>query len=226
MSAPPSVFNYSHFVTVVTYLGLSSFLHPAFSSLVDSASAIVGFDSNFDWLVTMFYSCQAPVTLAKASDTDNTLLIAAAANSYDLLLYWALFELAKFCINSKLKTPLGAPVQTLESLEECLEQYSLLKSTVNFTSDISFDICIMERCSHFVLFLELLEVQMQSAASGCSSIIPSPPKSSILFFNANMGVCHDWISRIRYKVVLLASFYEDDSLVVRYSYKVIYFSDH
>ena len=131
-----------------------------------------------------------------------------------------MFELAKFCVQSKLKTPLGGPVQTLEAFEDCLEQYMSLGKSEKVASDLVLGINVMERSSHLVMFIEALEMLIQSAATGCSSIIPTPSKSSILFFNANINVCHDWISRIRLKVVQLASNFEDDSLVIRYSYQV------
>ncbi|KAI8622690.1 hypothetical protein BC830DRAFT_272313 [Chytriomyces sp. MP71] len=103
--------------------------------------------------------------------------------SEDLLVFWALWECARFCVLSRLRTPFGNPEQTFGAFEDGL---SGKKSKG------------LQNC---VIFIELLELQIHNAISGSALNIPTAPKSSVSFFYANKSVCDEWFDRVRPKIL-------------------------
>ena len=141
------------------------------------------------------------------------------ASNSDLQAFWISYQLAQFCVNGKLKTPLGKAQETLTTIERVIRQLTTNAAAASVQKSIyqtenspdiqnvedTFTLNIKE-CRRLLVFFEVLEKAMANAWDGSAYYWagPSGGKSIISFFTANKRTCQDWLTRLRITVVQLA----------------------
>jgi hypothetical protein len=200
------------------YLGLAPFLQSAPDSLFSASKPGVKVE---EWAPRMFNSCRGSNSLT-ISGCDRKVLIAGTL-SIDALMYWVLWESARYFVNGKLRTPMGAPAESLESLEKTLESFLVnLSSSYSKNRNANLrNVSTLERLNYLLIFLDLLELQIINGGTGTFQPFPLPPKSSIIFLYANMKVCNDWFSRINSLRIEAARLVENDGMELRLSFQTL-----
>ncbi|KAI9209426.1 uncharacterized protein BJ171DRAFT_117404 [Polychytrium aggregatum] len=222
-TAHSGVFRSQHFSVVVSYLGMATHLQP--SKDADQTPALLSIDpsgSLSDWLIKLFQSCnndEIARQYPQASLDSSTFV--EAISSDDNLMFWALWEAARYCILARLRTSFGGPKQTFEAIEFSLQNVHKATHEWIKLSDTEHGERAMDQLKlarHLLQFIDLLELQIENAIAGTSSQrLPPAPKASIAFFSANRKVCHDWFARIRKSVVALGQYLGSSELVIRHS---------
>lgn len=134
-----------------------------------------------------------------------------------LLWFWALWECAQHCVQSKLKTPLGKPQDTFIAIEgEIKSFYNSSFEEKQSASEWSLD---LTRVTLLVHFVEYLEKCIYNAYEGTAVSIPasSAKVTAFLqfiwviknfwfvlikaFFRTNKNTCSDWFARVRYFLI-------------------------
>ena len=74
------------------------------------------------WLQRIYFSCQRnlneeKITRETSSNRDAITIDSLVENHEGLLWFWALWECAQFCVESKLRTPLGKALDTFVAFE-------------------------------------------------------------------------------------------------------------
>ncbi|XP_015766823.1 PREDICTED: serine/threonine-protein kinase SMG1-like [Acropora digitifera] len=139
---------------------------------------------NVDWLTRLFHSCNR---VQRYSETE----MVQFDRCESLLWFWATWEVAQFCILSRLRTPLGRAQETFQAIEG---KFGGSKPYLNHL-----------QCVLLVQFIENLEKLMYNGYEGCVVGLPSPPKSVRVFFRTNRGTCLEWLSRVRKPVMSVGS---------------------
>ncbi|KAL2920081.1 hypothetical protein HK105_200147 [Polyrhizophydium stewartii] len=211
-----------HFQLVAVYLGMGSFLQQPDETI----SAEVGLAANpSEWLVNAFHTCQALQVLRTLPEPPSEKVLRAGTLCKETLMFWALWETARFCVLSRLRTPFGGPLQTLEAIENSLRFYQdFLRDCKAYGTrglETKQLFSILERLRHLLEFVDLLEIQIFHASRGNFSLMPPVPKSAMVFLHANRGVCEEWFSRIRMLIVDLAHQIELDSIAIRHGYEAL-----
>ncbi|XP_046689228.1 serine/threonine-protein kinase SMG1-like [Homalodisca vitripennis] len=177
----------------------------------------------------------------RLSRSTTTVWRELSLTSVTVLLHWATWESAQLCVNSKLRTPLGKPVDTFMAFEGVLK--SLARQTVGSqTTDTTdeFDVC---RVRLLLELVEQLEKAMYNASDGTASALIAPSKSKSTFetgstlciqyfrlfrhwpvrsfFHTNKSTCHEWLSRNRSAVVAVALRAGMASCAVRHGYTLL-----
>ncbi|KAI8090817.1 hypothetical protein BDF21DRAFT_412239 [Thamnidium elegans] len=130
-------------------------------------------------------------------------------NSEPLLCYWAMWESARYCMLSRLRTPFGGPQQTFAAFER------MLNSLVNNAELKVAGGQNADYLRHLLLLLDRLEVQISNASDGCATgALPAVPRSSLIFFRTNKKTCHDYFSRIRHNIIAGAKIIGNDHLLI------------
>ncbi|KAJ3232044.1 Serine/threonine-protein kinase smg1 [Chytriomyces hyalinus] len=166
-------FRWNHFEIVMQTLGI----YPRSETLRPDAAKT---------LLRLFHICQASKVVSQATDLMDENDLKAHSNAYlseDLLTYWALWESARFCVLSRLRTPFGNPEQTFSALGSAISGKK--------SKGLRNALCL----------IEMLELQIHNTTDGSSLSIPGPPKASAAFFYANKGVCEEWFAQIRPSLV-------------------------
>ncbi|KAJ3299777.1 Serine/threonine-protein kinase smg1 [Borealophlyctis nickersoniae] len=210
MAAPHvGTFRAKHFQLVMQYLGLGQRLQQRDDDVLGETAVDT---STTAWLERLFHACQTPSILESTKFMQKgkaSLKMHEIDSSDDMLMFWALWETARFCILTRLRTPLGTPLQTFEALEQTLDELVKFCDVLGTPGDADLSteeaIIVLGRLKHFLTFLELLEMQTYNAGEG-SLQCPPAPKASILFFHANRKVREDWFGRIRQNMIIGAKF--------------------
>ncbi|KAJ1529376.1 hypothetical protein ONE63_006163 [Megalurothrips usitatus] len=170
---------------------------------------IHGEEEERSWLLDIFsqswpldlangVNCDAENTadVCKSSSSANRDLSGIAKYCQPVLLQWAAWDAAQFCVTSKLRTPLGKPQETFTKIE------GAIKALARETHDCeTWDVI---RVRVLVDFLEQLEKVIYNAADGTALAIEPPPKQVRNFFHTNRSTCVEWLTRIRLAVVAVA----------------------
>jgi hypothetical protein len=215
MASPSSgTFQTMQFRLMANFLGMGSYLQES----DDQMDTYIDFDADSDWLRNLYFACQAEHVFS-LMNADPVLLL-VAQSSYECLLFWALWETARFFIITRLNTPFGSPLQTLEAIGKTLEAYLKLfemakKETVVHPQILNF----MERLSLFLTMIDFFESQIIVASRGSTTTCPAPPKPCLVFFSSNVKVCQDWFSRMRSKLSGAANILKEEGLLLRHSFK-------
>ncbi|KAL5032700.1 hypothetical protein RTP6_000768 [Batrachochytrium dendrobatidis] len=221
MASPTFVtFKPRHFQLFLAYMGTSQCFQPAEE---DAFSEIgLGMQTN-EWLIRMFHTSQALQVLRSNTNPPSEDMLAAASLSQTAHIFWAQWECARFCVLSKLKTPIGGPLQTLDVFDRTLHLYqSTLNEMKETTSIGSIQLfAVVQRLRHFLEFLDIFEIQIFNASRGNFSILPLVSKGSMAFLHTNRRVCDEWYARIRMLVVELSHQIEADSITIRHGYKAL-----
>ncbi|CAG0882902.1 unnamed protein product [Darwinula stevensoni] len=113
-----------------------------------------------------------------------------------VLHYRAAWELASFCIQSKLKCIFGKPNETLLTLENGVKQL-LMSTTMGGLTLI--------RGKILLTFMDAFEKQLYNAAHGSAVALPTPSKNTKIFFWTNQGSCWSWLHRLRKPLITLSA---------------------
>ena len=129
--------------------------------------------------------------------------------SHDLKALHMCHSLSQYCVNNKLKSPLGKAQDTLTTIEKVIRSttVALLEGK---TAGVS-----MPGVRALLVFFECLERSMCNAYNGSAVFATQPGKTVATFFAANKGTCVGWIARLRMAVMQLAFFAGDYGYVVR-----------
>ncbi|TPX67125.1 hypothetical protein SpCBS45565_g04070 [Spizellomyces sp. 'palustris'] len=219
MSKPPSgTFRSKHFQLVVTQLGMEAYFLQSDEPGVPSAREL----DHTDWLERLFHVCQSATVMERSAAPTSGSPDAVRIDTWeDPLIFWALWESARYCVLSRLRTPLGSPVQTFASIERVLKDsvanfgrqalcpgdtsehspatcvYKCLASSCFVNSAVSSLIRDAQRLRHLLMLIDLLEIQIRNAAEGTYHASPA----STLFFHTNKRTCDEWFMRIRKHLV-------------------------
>jgi PI-3-kinase-related kinase SMG-1 len=141
-----------------------------------------------------------------------------AINSRTILNSWTTLESAQFCVNSKLRTPLGKPNETFTKIEGALNQLGndLINVKKNKDNENSTSNSDSNRVRLLLQFIEHLEKSIYSASEGCAIAMQQPPKPVRSFFITNTNTCSEWLSRIRMVVIHIAMHAGDPCTAVRH----------
>ena len=175
-------------------------------------------------------------------EADEKQLVECIETNSDLQSFWVGYQLAQYCVNNKLRTPLGKAQETLTTIEKVIRQLTTNASaatvvkpttesvggntiTATITAETvkpSFVLNVSE-CRRLLTFFELLEKTMANAWDGSAYHWsgPSGGKPITSFFTANRRTCHDWLSRLRVTVVQLAFYIGEYAFAVRNAYKAL-----
>ncbi|KAG0198674.1 Serine/threonine-protein kinase smg1 [Mortierella sp. GBA30] len=206
------VFRYPHFNSVI------SALVPQDKSRDEdeNISGIVSFAQDGDMLQRLFHACQGKDILSKVNTDSSTEQVETLQHSYNLLMYWSLWEMSKYCVLSRLRTPFGGPQQTLDAFEKQLN--SLLQSD----QKIEAKNARLFRLRDFLLFLDRLELQFYNAHHGTAlGVIPPTPKPVIAFIRMNKFMWDDWFARIRSRVIQGGKATGEYGIVIRNGYVLL-----
>ncbi|KAG0220242.1 Serine/threonine-protein kinase smg1 [Mortierella sp. NVP41] len=215
------VFRYPHFSAVLSALSANDVKT---SQSADSSATEVEPPPDRDMLQRLFYSCQgkdilAKVNLESGADPIATDQVNTFQHSGHLLMYWSLWEVARYCVLSRLRTPYGGPQQTLDALEKQLN--SLLQPEEKETAGLQR----LTRLRDFLTLLDRLELQYQNAYHGTAlGVIPLTPKPSIVFVRTNKALWEEWFSRVRGRIVEGAKATGGYETVIRNGYMLL--ADH
>jgi len=166
-------------------------------------------ERTLEWILRMFYVCQAPSKLPEGQ-SDKSLNLAELADSSDTLpLFWATWECARFCILNRLRTVFGGPMQTFEALEKMLNAYAsgnlatmpaLVSSSALHTKTASGSTSLLPP-RLLLLLIDHLEKQIHGAYEGSMSFDYHSNKATSAFFRTNQKVCTDWYARFRLPLI-------------------------
>ncbi len=133
----------------------------------------------------------------------------------DLQALWLAQTLAQFCVNNKLKTPMGRAQDTLTSIEKVLRN---LAESVEAKPSTAPD---RRECQHLLTLFSCLERALSNAFDGSAVTLPPPAKSIAVFFHANKQTCLEWLTRLRLSVIRLAFHVGEHAFVVKNAYHLL-----
>ncbi|KAK9892619.1 hypothetical protein WA026_020997 [Henosepilachna vigintioctopunctata] len=138
-------------------------------------------------------------------------------NSKNVLFNWATLEAAQFCVNAKLRTPLGKPNETFLKIETALNTLGndLLAANKAKTLDHNKEVTKV-RVTLLLQFIEHLEKRIYNAAEGCAIAMPQPTKLVRTFFIANANTCNEWLTRVRMVIIHIALHAAEFNAVIRH----------
>ncbi|KAG4095233.1 hypothetical protein H8356DRAFT_996929 [Neocallimastix lanati (nom. inval.)] len=217
-------FKFEHFQLVVRNINLGG-------ELFDDSDSTNGniYDNqvdNINWLLDLYYICQVSSVLKivssslekiKGSDITKKGIAVDKVITRKKLLFWAIWEMARYCVLYKLKTTFGNAQQTFEFIEYSLNRIWKTKDINNNYENMKF-LNKTKYLGYLIPFIDILELQIYNAYEGTALEKPADfPRNSTIFFSINSRVCEEWFLRIR-KLIILDSkiFGTSSSYVVRH----------
>ncbi|XP_058442712.1 serine/threonine-protein kinase Smg1 [Malaya genurostris] len=139
------------------------------------------------------------------------------------LIPWVQWEAAHFCVNNKLRTPIGKPQETFLKIESIIKEDArvLALKEQSTVKNLSASMGNQRRARILLGFLEALEKAIYNAAEGTAFAMPNPEKPARTFFRVNSTTCAEWFNRIRTAVDLVALHCMEPEMVIRYSEAVL-----
>ncbi len=149
------------------------------------------------WLERLFF----------ASRTAASGHLETAMDGHEGLLWlWALWETAQFCVQSRLKTPIGKAQDTFVAIETaikaCSSQLAQAREEPLSLEGVSQ---ALGRVSLLVHFVELLEKLVYNAHEGTAVSLQPAPKQVKVFFRTNKSTCSEWFWRVRLHLVRICA---------------------
>ena len=142
------------------------------------------------------------------------------------LWFWSLWECAEYCVQAKLKTPLGKANDTFQAFENAIRRgaagLALQDSTQSTTTTNDVDSSPLTRLTLLVHFVESLEKLVYNAHEGTAVCLQPAGKFVKLFFRTNKSTCNEWFWRVRVHLVaacMRAAHYE---LVIQHASEFIH----
>ncbi|XP_055626781.1 serine/threonine-protein kinase Smg1 [Toxorhynchites rutilus septentrionalis] len=146
-----------------------------------------------------------------------------ALNDLRSLVPWVQWEAAHFCVNNKLRTPIGKPQETFLKIESVIKQNArvLALKESGTVKNLGVSMANQRHARILLGFLEALEKAIYNAAEGTAFALPSPEKPARTFFRVNFSTCAEWFNRVRTAVDLVALHCMEPEMVIRYSEAVL-----
>uniref|UniRef100_A0A915JT02 Uncharacterized protein n=1 Tax=Romanomermis culicivorax TaxID=13658 RepID=A0A915JT02_ROMCU len=139
--------------------------------------------------------------------------------SVPFLWYWAVWECAQLCINSRLKTPFGKPQDTFLTIEaeiKALSHESQSNEILHGEKGTKLIASEWFRVRWLLVFVEILDKQLYNAYEGTAFALPSPSKKEAkIFFRTNKSTCKEWLNRLRFALMNVALKNGLHSMVIR-----------
>jgi hypothetical protein len=200
-----------------------------------------GADDLEEWLFQLLYKSMPESSNIKDSVASRVRFLGAIDRRVSE--QWAVLECARYCISSRLRTPLGGPKETFEKFERILAEVAKM-SNIGFGLDgkkRSEDNPMRggglggggeasamtgrrlgpTRAARMLLdCMDLLEKHIYNAFEG-SATLPEVSKSSLVFFAGNRKVCEGWFDRIKPKLAMSSMVCNVFEAAVRYSFQCI-----
>ncbi|KAI8975372.1 hypothetical protein BDF20DRAFT_836780 [Mycotypha africana] len=212
-----------HYEIVASHLGMVQYLVLSDQKQQQNKVTLMNKEREKDsvqWIRRLFHHCDTVRNMQNLNLTesitvaDQYTMANAINNNEQLLTYWALWESARYCILSRLRTPFGGPQQTFGALEHMLQ--ALIDGPQRD------DEKRVEYLKQLLLLLDRLEVQIANAVDGCATgVLPAVPKSSLIFFKTNQKTCKDYFSRIRPNMIMGAKKIGNNHLLIYHSIKIL-----
>ena len=131
-----------------------------------------------------------------------------------VLLFWATWEVASFCVANKLKTPLGKPQDLLTKIGQSLNS---MANEASFHKHNGVEVTVLLiRAKMLLSLMELLDKHMDNAVNGTSFRMSSTSTAGKTFFKANHSTCNDWLTRSRLSVMKLGLNINEPTVVWRH----------
>lgn len=139
------------------------------------------------------------------------------------LISWIQWEAAQFCVNNKLRTPLGKPHETFVKIETIIREHAKILALKDQDTVNGYEAVMSNQKNSRILlgFMEALEKAIYNASDGNAFGIPAPEKPARTFFRLNTQTCNEWFSRNRTAVDLIALHNMELEMVIRYSESVL-----
>ncbi|CEG68582.1 hypothetical protein RMATCC62417_04816 [Rhizopus microsporus] len=204
-----------HYEIVMKHLGMGKHL------VGTNDTAIVDQASTTEWARRLLHHCDAIGNLKNTflfselcEDISKSEIVHLMNNHETVLYYWAMWESARYCILSRLRTPFGNPQQTLAAFERTLN--SLITDATELDSNKSTSL------QYILLLLDRLELQISNATDGCATgTLPAVPRPSLVFFRTNKKTCKDYFSRIRPMMINGAKLVRNEHLLIVHIIKTL-----
>ncbi|CAG8432924.1 6070_t:CDS:10 [Diversispora eburnea] len=219
-----------HFQIVMNHLGMNDFL-----SIQDASDNTSYCNNEKEWKSRLFYSCGSVDIFERMnqvgemnnqnltySNSDISDIATIISNSNDLLTFWTVWEVSRYCMLSRLRTPFGGPKQTFDAFEKRLvdlleENFPISIEPEGIKYAIKNSVTNMRQLREILNIFDRLELQIYNATIGTAlGSIPQSPRASIMFFRTNRKVCDDWFSRIRKNIVKGAIIVGDNAMAIRH----------
>ncbi|GFQ70201.1 hypothetical protein TNCT_391641 [Trichonephila clavata] len=169
-----------------------------------------------NWLYRLYISCPPPERRSRV----DYLLSQLSSVSSAVLWFWAVWEIAQFCVVSKLRTPLGKPQETFMAIEGALKNAAKpSKNQESFYSEAK-NVTLL-RYNLLLSLMEHLEKHMYNAYEGCAAALPAQPKNVRTFFRTNKSTCHEWLSRVRATALVVALNAGCPAAAVRHGFELL-----
>ncbi len=149
------------------------------------------------WLERIFFSSQTPASVHLEAVIDG---------HEGLLWFWGLFEAAQFCVQNRLKTPIGKAQDTFVAIETAIKACSI---RLGQAKDESVTLETLHeglgRVSVLVHFVEFLEKLVYNAYEGTAVGLQAVQKAVKVFFRTNKSTCTEWFWRVRLHLVRICA---------------------
>jgi serine/threonine-protein kinase SMG1 len=132
---------------------------------------------------------------------------------------WIEWEAARYCVNNKLRTPLGKANDTFIKIEAIIREHARILTLKDNSKSKSYKNVIANQRNVRILlgFMECLEKAIYNAAEGSAFAIPLPEKPARTFFRLNAQTCNEWFNRNRLAIHQLALHCMELEMVIRSS---------
>lgn len=117
-----------------------------------------------------------------------------AAIDIRVVISWAQWEAAQFCVNNKLRTVLGKPQETFLKIESINKENARILALKDKMMVPSIDTILSnQRHARILLgFMEALEKCIYNASEGTAVALPPAEKPARTFFHVNAITCNEW----------------------------------
>lgn len=138
------------------------------------------------------------------------------------LLFWACWELVQYCIENRLKTPLGKPQDTFTKIEATIKVFvgEISHPSKNKQSDPTTPVTVM-RINMLLMIMDNFDKLIYNAISDNSLRLYTPLKLSKSFFKKNKGTCNEWINRNRRSIMIIALKLGEPVTVIRHGEELL-----
>lgn len=179
-------------------------------------------DNNIDpnWLMEIFKCCW-PLESDTQKNTED--FRSLALQNKAVLNNWATWEAAQFCVNTKLRTPLGKPNETFTNFETSMKNLLReLSKTSKQEEEILENIDSRQNQVRLLLqFMYHLEICIYNASEGTAFAITQPSKPVRTFFSTNSSTCKEWFSRVRNTLIQLALHAGQPALTLKHGHTLL-----
>ncbi|KAI8979953.1 hypothetical protein BDB01DRAFT_798216 [Pilobolus umbonatus] len=202
-----------HYEIVMKHLGMANKLIGSEESTEDLD---ISKENHIEWARRLFHHCDAfsnmknvPMFTDLQEIMGTGTIVNLINNNEPLLSYWTMWESARYCMLSRLRTPFGGPQQTFAAFERMLNS---LVNNANLQENNGENLIYLRR---LLILLDCLELQITNATDGCATnTMPSVPRPSIVFFRTNKKTCHDYFFRIRPDIIKGAKIVRDNHALI------------